>query len=291
MPRRYLANHASLGYATTAHAALGRTTDTAHVLVDGLADRQALYVAPSRGRNANYAYCMTQNTRLADVAAGSRRAPEVDRAARLSSERVGLQPPASDADTQFPELDPVAVLAGIMARDGSDLSATETLEREIARADHLGVLGGIWDHVTRRLQDARFADALRAALPAGLGGQALDDPACAWLWRTLREAETAGLDASTVLREAAGARSLTGTGSAPGRSAPSRSSARPGSWRPPRDRAGSGCCAGTRRAVPTATTARRRWPGPWPGAGRGAGGRAAAGPSAWAAAVRERTPI
>ena len=37
--RRYLASHASLGYATTAHAAQGRTTDTAHVLVDGLADR------------------------------------------------------------------------------------------------------------------------------------------------------------------------------------------------------------------------------------------------------------
>ncbi len=37
----YLADHAAVAYATTAHAALGRTTRTAHVQVDGLADRQA----------------------------------------------------------------------------------------------------------------------------------------------------------------------------------------------------------------------------------------------------------
>jgi hypothetical protein len=214
VPRRYLANHASLGYATTVHASLGRTTDTTHTLVDGLADRQSLYVAMSRGRNANYAYCVTRSPRLADIAAGTSRAPELDRATRLAFERAGLPPPAPAPDPgktdDTPVLDPVTVLAAIMARDGSELSATETLERELANADHLGVLGGIWDDVTRSLQAAKYTNALRAALPADQAEQVVNDPASTWLWRTLREAETTGLDASSVLREAVQSRSMAG---------------------------------------------------------------------------------
>ena len=99
-------------------------------------------------------------------------------------------------------MDPVSVLAGVLARDGSELSATETLQQELSRADHLGVLGAIWDDLTRRAQAARFEQALRDALPADLAEQALDDPACTWLWRTLREAEAAGLDGSEILRQA-----------------------------------------------------------------------------------------
>lgn len=107
-------------------------------------------------------------------------------------------------------LDPVTVLARVLARDGSELSATETLERELSNADHLGVLGGIWDDLTRRAQHTRFEQALRAALPAGLAEQALADPACTWLWRTLREAESAGLDGTQVLRQAVAERGMDG---------------------------------------------------------------------------------
>jgi len=63
LPRRYLRDHATLAYASTAHAALGRTTGTAHVLVDGLESRQGLYVAMSRGGHANHVYCVTQSPR------------------------------------------------------------------------------------------------------------------------------------------------------------------------------------------------------------------------------------
>jgi ATP-dependent exoDNAse (exonuclease V) alpha subunit len=116
LPRRYLANHATLAYATTAHAALGRTTDTAHVLVDGLADRQGLYVAMSRGRIANYAYCITHSPRLADIVEGSRRAPELDRVIRLDAERAGLparanDSPAAGRSEDGPVLDQVTVTA------------------------------------------------------------------------------------------------------------------------------------------------------------------------------------
>ncbi|MGH3276830.1 MAG: hypothetical protein ACRDNZ_21185, partial [Streptosporangiaceae bacterium] len=104
----------------------------------------------------------------------------------------------------------MSVLAGVLARDGSELSATETLQRELSGADHLGVLGGIWDDITRRVQAARYEQALREALPTGLARQALDDPACTWLWRTLRDAETAGLDGVQVLRQAVASRSMAG---------------------------------------------------------------------------------
>ncbi|MGH3393499.1 MAG: AAA family ATPase, partial [Streptosporangiaceae bacterium] len=211
VPRRYLADHAALAYATTAHAALGRTTSTAHVLVDGLGDRQGLYVAMSRGRDANYAYCITISPKSADVRAGSRPAPEVARTWRLKREHQGLpitEPLSHDGGT--PAVDPVAVLAGILTRDGSQLTALDTLERELSRADHLGILGSIWDDLTRSAQHARFENALRGALPADLADQALADPACTWLWRTLREAEAAGRDGEHALREAVAERSMAG---------------------------------------------------------------------------------
>jgi hypothetical protein len=44
----------------------------------------------------------------------------------------------------------VAVLADVLRRDGTVLSATETLRREFPGADHLGVLGSIWYEPTRR---------------------------------------------------------------------------------------------------------------------------------------------
>ena len=144
--------------------------DTAHVLVDGLGDRQGLYVAMSRGRDANYAYCITE------YPAGSRRPrraagppPNSHRARQLEREHAGL-PAASPSQAMTParrrpRRDPVSVLAGVLARDGSELSATETLERELSRADHLGVLGAIWDDLTRRAQAARFEHALRDACP------------------------------------------------------------------------------------------------------------------------------
>jgi hypothetical protein len=44
LPAVYVREHVTLAYAQTAHAAEGRTADTAHVLVDPSMDRAALYV-------------------------------------------------------------------------------------------------------------------------------------------------------------------------------------------------------------------------------------------------------
>ena len=213
LPKAYLLSHCDLGYATTQHAVQGKTVDTAHVLVDGLGDRQGLYVAMSRGWQANYAYCVTGFPRAADIREGSRPAPELERARRLMRERAGLPAgPALAADTgqSAPQRDPVSVMAEVLQRDGAVLSAAETLRRETSDADHLGVLGSIWYDQVRRAQAVRFERALRQTLTASDAGAALADAACVWLWRSLREGEAAGLDAGEVLAVAVESRPLYG---------------------------------------------------------------------------------
>jgi TrwC relaxase/AAA domain len=212
LPRTYLLSHCDLGYATTVHAAQGRTVDAAHLLVDGLGDRQGLYVGMSRGRLANYAYCVTGPS-TDNAVQGSRPAPELDRVRRIGRQRAGLPPDDSTTSTPTAEKEqrhPVSVLAEALGRDGAVLSATETLRRELSQADHLGVLSSIWYDLISREQTARFDRLLREQLSAADAESALADPACTWLWRTLREAEAAGMDAGAVLQSAISGGSLRG---------------------------------------------------------------------------------
>jgi AAA domain len=193
VPRTYVFSHCDLAYATTAHAAQGRTVEIAHALADGLGSRQWLYVAMSRGWRANYAYCVTGYPRHADTQPGSRPAPELGRARYLTEETTGHQPapPGSRqpaTGSAGPSRDEIAVLADILRSDGTVLSAKETLHAELSNADHLAVLGAIWHDLARRAQAARFTAALRGALPGPLAEDALADPACTWLWRSLRHA-------------------------------------------------------------------------------------------------------
>ena len=179
--------------------------------MDGLGARQGQYVSLTRGREANYVYAVTGQSRAADVREGSRPAPELGRARRLMREHAGLQAPTrAPAVEQAPQRDPVSVVAEVLGRDGAQLSATETLRRELSNADHLGVLGSIWYDLTRGAQAACFEQALRDNLTAAEAEAALSDPACTWLWRSLREAEAAGLDGTEVLQQAIASRHLAG---------------------------------------------------------------------------------
>ena len=209
MPKAYVFSNCDLAYAVTSHSAQGQTVDTGHVLVDGSADRQGLYVAMSRGRQANYAYCVTSHPRIADVQEGSRPAPELARLEQLLNERAALASEGPQRDTPG-DLDPVAVMASSLQRDGSALSALETLRKEISDADHLGILGAIWHDLARHEQDGRFERTLRDNLPSVLADEAMHDAARTWLWRSLREAEAAGLDGAEVLKEAIAYRTLAG---------------------------------------------------------------------------------
>ncbi|MGW1742078.1 MobF family relaxase [Nocardia sp. NPDC001965] len=59
LPSDYVRTHVRLGYATTIDSAQGITADTCHVALTGHETRQQLYVALTRGRQANHAYIPT----------------------------------------------------------------------------------------------------------------------------------------------------------------------------------------------------------------------------------------
>jgi hypothetical protein len=124
----------------------------------------------------------------------------LDRYDRVSRERAGLP------DRQHPGAGIAAaeeVLGQCMARDGRQMSATDTRAAEWSDADRLDVLNVQWQHVARDAAQRRYEAAVREVLTDAQADDVLADPAATWLWRSLREAEAAGLDGPTALRRAA----------------------------------------------------------------------------------------
>jgi conjugative relaxase-like TrwC/TraI family protein len=197
---------AELGYAVTDHAAQGRTVHTGLAVITGTEDRQHAYVALTRGTDANLAYVFTVSPKRADPVPGPRPAPELARYDHIHSERTGVPAPATPPAQPGEAL---AALSAVLDRDGQQLSATQTRNQALADADHLAVLHAIWTAETAPARQQRYRDLLLGALPEEYrcepGHQAR------WLWRTLRAAELAGLDAGQVLADAIGERDLAGT--------------------------------------------------------------------------------
>jgi hypothetical protein len=201
---------ADLAYAITGHSAQGATVHTGIALVTGTEDRQWLYPAMTRGTDANLAVVFTTPARPADPAPGTRPAPELDRYDRNRHQRDGYRPdPAGDAQPVGPDQrEPVAVIADVLARDGAELAASTVRQRNLANADHLGVLYAIWSSEARGPREDRYRDLVTAALPPGYQ-QDLSHRA-RWLYRTLHAAELAGLDPTEVIGTAVASRDLAG---------------------------------------------------------------------------------
>ena len=201
---------ADLAYAITGHSAQGATVHTGIALVTGTEDRQWLYPAMTRGTDTNLAFVFTTPARPADPQPGTRPAPELDRYDRIRHEHDGYPPglPAAAAPGSLDLREPIAVLADVLGRDGAELSASETRRRNLANADHLGILHAIWTAETTGARDDRYRDLVLAALPPG-HRQDLS-PQARWLFRTLRAAELAGLDPAEVIRTAIASRDLAG---------------------------------------------------------------------------------
>jgi hypothetical protein len=195
---------AELGYAVTDHVAQGRTVHTGLAVVAGIEDRQRAYVALTRGTEVNMAYVFTVSPKLADPVPGPRPAPELARYDRLTAEPAAQPASAAAAGTR----DALAVLAGVLDRDGQQLSASQTWQQALANADHLAILHAIWADQTTPAREQHYRGLLLAHLPTEYrrepGHQAR------WLWRTLRGAELAGLDPGEVLAAAIGERDLAG---------------------------------------------------------------------------------
>jgi conjugative relaxase-like TrwC/TraI family protein len=119
----YLATHAQLAYATTAHRAQGMTVDRAHATVDAATTHQQLYVAATRGRHAN------------------------DLWVALDSDRDLI-----GDDTHLP--DPHHLLARALAsRDADRLSAHQLADDSHIELHSLDRLGPIFEDAARQVTD------------------------------------------------------------------------------------------------------------------------------------------
>jgi len=198
-----------LAYAITGHSAQGATVHTGIALVTGTEDRHWLYPAMTRGTDANLTFVFTTPPKTADPQPGTRTAPELERYERIRRERQGFLPaqPAAGPGSPDPR-EPIAVLADVLDRDGAELSASETRRRNLANADHLGILNTIWAAETRDDRDDRYRELVMTALPAD-HRQPLSHQS-RWLFRTLHAAELAGLDPAEVTRTAIASRDLAG---------------------------------------------------------------------------------
>ena len=194
---------ADLGYSVTGHTGQGRTVWQGNALFTGNETRNWGYPALTRGTNGNYAWVVGQPAKVADPTPGTRPAPELARHERIERERAGLPEQARILTLQEKELarDPKAVLAEVLERDGTEYSALETRQRNLADADHLAKLHAIWQGETRQPVTARYERELREQLPDYLRDAKLTGTST-WLYRGLRDAEAAGLSSKDVLARA-----------------------------------------------------------------------------------------
>jgi len=194
---------AELGYAVTDHVAQSRTVHTGLAVVTGTEDRQHAYVALSRGTDTNMAYVFTVSPKRADLVPGPRPAPELARYDRITAGHAG-----KPADSATQPGDALAVLSGVLERDGQQSCASRTWQRALADADHLAILNAIWTDQTTPAREQYYRDLLLASLPPEHRGEPSHQ--AKWLWRTLRAAELAGLDPAQVLAAAIGEQDMTG---------------------------------------------------------------------------------
>ncbi len=135
LPAAYVAEHVELGYAVTSHRAQGITTDTAHVVAPSM-PRENLYVAMTRGREANIAYVPVDRPDVAHV--GPRPGDAADVTAR-------------------------SILCGILQHVGAELSAHETLAAEQDAWGSVAQLAAEYETLAAAAQHARWAALVRAS--------------------------------------------------------------------------------------------------------------------------------
>ena len=179
LPAKYVREHLTLAYASTLHAAQGRTVDTGH-------DLTGSYVGLTRGRESNTAWVVTQAT-APDAAAGeaqdveprSAKAVLEDKFKRFEEERGALAQQAKAEEDEKSTLTNVDRLI--------DGIAEMNAGRTSAALDRLAAQGVITD-------DDRRAFAADSAMPS--------------VDRLLRHAEVSGRDPDALLRDALDGNSL-----------------------------------------------------------------------------------
>uniref|UniRef100_UPI003F499F68 MobF family relaxase n=1 Tax=Nonomuraea sp. CA-252377 TaxID=3240003 RepID=UPI003F499F68 len=195
IPARYAAQHLELGYASTAHAAQGRTVDVARALIDGRVTHQMLYVMLTRGRSANVGYVDVSVLTAADLREGGQQATQ-----------LAGPDPAPGA----PTLNARTVLAHVLERDDAGPAAVEALRQESERVTHMAHLTAIWRDLITLATRPRHRQALTAALTPDLFDRLQHDPARRTLYALLQHSELAGHDTRALIHRAAHQRSFDG---------------------------------------------------------------------------------
>jgi hypothetical protein len=165
LPATYVAQHVDLGYATTAHRAQGATVDRCHVLASAGTPREALYVAMTRGREANSVYVTTD----------------------------GVEPDCAKPDTTQPDITAREALVRIIAADAAERSATETAQNADAAMRSLQRLGPIRSTIASTIDHRRWPARLTSVgLPTDTVNRIEGSTAAGALFAALRRGEGMG---------------------------------------------------------------------------------------------------
>ncbi|RKW69806.1 hypothetical protein DWQ67_11905 [Galactobacter caseinivorans] len=163
LPADYVTEHVELGYAVTSFRAQGLTTDTTHVLVDSTMTRETLYVAMTRGRDANVAYVTVD---------------------KPDASHDGPHPGEND------EVTGRSVLEGVLQHVGAELSAHETIAVEQESWGTITQLAAEYETIAAAAQRDRWAALVRASgLSAEQAVEVIESDAFGPLTAELRRAE------------------------------------------------------------------------------------------------------
>ncbi|MEV0167752.1 MobF family relaxase [Nonomuraea fuscirosea] len=195
IPAHYAAKHLELGYATTTHAAQGRTVDVARALIDGRVTHQMLYVMLTRGRSANVGYVDVTALTAADLREGGRQS---------------LQLADPDPAPGAPTLNARTVLAHVLDRDDAAPAAIEALREEGERVTHMAHLMAIWRDIITLATRPRHRRTLGAELTPDLYERLQNEPARRALDALLQRIELSGRDTTDLIRRAVRRRSFDG---------------------------------------------------------------------------------
>lgn len=168
LPADYLAEHAHLAYATTAHRAQGMTVDVCHAAITTDTSHEQLYVAATRGRHGNHLWVIVDSDR------------------DIVRDRDDLPAPEE-------------LLTRVLERRDPDrLSAHQAIADSLHDMSSLARLGAIFEDAARAATEQWLRHTLTAR---GLAG-AIDDPEWPTLISQVRQTALAGHDVATVLDEA-----------------------------------------------------------------------------------------
>jgi conjugative relaxase-like TrwC/TraI family protein len=172
LPASYVSLHVELAYASTAHRVQGRTTDTAHALISPTTSREILYVAATRGRVSNRLYV--------DV-------------------HYDPDPQTGHAGTCQPQT-AAEVLTGVLANEGAELSAHETIQCAYHDAESWRTLHAEYQTLAQTAQRDRWEVLLaRSGLTDKEQLRVRTSEAFGPLAAALQEAEARGLAVETAL--------------------------------------------------------------------------------------------